>query len=498
LSAAWPLLLAGALAAQAGDAHVSVTNTFSAEAHVDNANGQGDDDDYTILFDRLNLVGGAGDLGASARLDLVSFFDKPSAAYRSDVRLERASVQLPLGELLLTAGDSYQQLGRGIVLSMRKADEVSLDIALRGAAARYRGARQEARWFAGVANAVNLDPVSQKHIEDADDFLAGSAYELRPVDWLALGAHALYAQPEERLLEHSLDRSYSAGLYAELPDLFGLVSLYAEVDAQQRLLAGEPGMGSGGTLSADFRADDTGLLLEGLFLEEFEQRGSRNSALQSRFDYNRPPTLERLQEEVLNNRDVVGGRLRVEHYLAPLDLLLFVNAMIRLNERDAPSELRQGHAYGGAEWYFQSGASRLAASGGYRDEQQTNGRTHKTMVHAEGEYLQALGEGLSLHLSTLNELRSLNDADYVRGSSFAGLEWSYWGSLTFELGYDNQNPVPEVRKFFFAGVLSVEVIEEVKLRATAGTRRGGIKCIAGVCREFPPFAGVAGELVARL
>ncbi|MFT6399266.1 MAG: hypothetical protein ACJAYU_004031, partial [Bradymonadia bacterium] len=30
--------------------------------------------------------------------------------------------------------------------------------------------------------------------------------------------------------------------------------------------------------------------------------------------------------------------------------------------------------------------------------------------------------------------------------------------------------------------------------ATVGTQRGGIKCINGVCREYPAFAG--GQLVA--
>lgn len=498
MSTAWLVPLLGALAAAGEDAHVSATNTLGAEAHVDNANGQDDDDDYGLLTDRLHLVGGAGGVEAAARIDLVGFSDRPSTAYRSDARLERASLTLPVGDLRLSAGDMYQQLGRGFLLSLRKADEVSLDVALRGAEARYGGPHQGARAFAGVTNAVNLDPVSQKHIADVDDLLAGSAYELRPLDGLVVGAHALYAQPQERLLEHSLDRSYSAGAFAELPALLDFVSLYAEAAAQQRLLAGEPGLGFAGYLTADLRAGDSGVLLEGLYLDDLEQKGSRNTALNSRFDYNRPPTLERLQEEVLNNRDVLGGRVRLEHYLAPWELLLYVNALVRLNDRGEPAELRQGHAYGGLEWYYQQGSSRLAASGGYRDERQTTGAVRKQMIHGEAEVLQALGAGLALHLSTLNELRRLNDQDYVRGSTFAGLEWSGVGGLTFELGYDTQNPAPEVRKLFFAGVLSVEVLEPLSLRAVAGTRRGGIKCVAGVCREFPPFAGVATELVARL
>jgi hypothetical protein len=101
-----PLLvsLLGALAAQGGDAHVSITNTLSAEAHVDNANTQDDDDDYGVLYDRLHLVGGAGGVSAAARLDGIGFLSRPTAAYRSDVRLERASLTLPLGDLQLSWG----------------------------------------------------------------------------------------------------------------------------------------------------------------------------------------------------------------------------------------------------------------------------------------------------------------------------------------------------------------------------------------------------------
>lgn len=497
---AWALtLLLGAqtAATDAAAASVSVTDTLTAEYHVDNGNGQIDDDNYGVVYDRLHLVGGAAGMTASARLDLIGFYQAPTAAYLSDARLERVALEVPIGKLRLSAGDMYQQLGRGIVLSLRKADEVSTDVALRGAEVRFADSRQAARVFAGITNPVNFDPVSQKHLVDVDDFLAGSSYELRPLGDLTIGAHALYAQPQERLLD-AIDRSYNAGLYAELPALFDFIALYAEVAAQQRELAGEPSSGLAAYGTADWRFGDSGLLFEGLYLDQFEQKGSRNSALQSRFDYNRPPTLERLQEEVLNNRDAAGGRMRVEHRFSTLDLLLFLNAMVRVCDPGGPAELRQGHAYGGGEWYLQDGASRVAASAGYRQEQQSDGATRKIMVHAEGDYLQSLSGGFALHLSTLNELRRRDDFDYLRGSTIAGVEYSRVGSLSFELGYDTQNPSPEVRSLFFAGMLGVDLVDFVQLRITAGSRRGGLRCVAGACREFPPFAGVATEIVARL
>ena len=37
----------------------------------------------------------------------------------------------------------------------------------------------------------------------------------------------------------------------------------------------------------------------------------------------------------------------------------------------------------------------------------------------------------------------------------------------------------------------------VMLHGVFGTQRGGLKCVNGVCRTFPPFAGARAELVIR-
>lgn len=55
-----------------------------------------------------------------------------------------------------------------------------------------------------------------------------------------------------------------------------------------------------------------------------------------------------------------------------------------------------------------------------------------------------------------------------------------------------------VRKFFFAGIIAREVIDALKISATIGTQRGGIKCISGVCREYPAFARGRLEIFGRL
>lgn len=487
------LAILGALARADPQVSATVTDDLTAAWHGDNHNGRNDDDDYGVLINQLHLAGDANGLAARVLLHAHAFHDAPDERYRDAIEIERMTAEFIRGDLKLVAGDMYQQLGRGIVLSLRKADDVSTDVALRGGQVQFASALQAVKGFAGVTNPSSMDYVSQRAIEDVDDVLVGGSYELRRLGFATPGALVLYNQPEERILA-SLDRTFSGGLYLDMPALVSWLSLYAEVDGQYRELAGSRSNGLAAYFTADLQLGDWALLIEGLLLDDFEQRGSRNSSLGTRFEYNRPPTLERIEEEVTSNRDVVGGRLRLEHYLVDLDLLLFASAVVRVNEMDQPSQILQLHGFAGFELYFQQGASRLAGSGGYRHESNVAGAAVKTMAHGELDYLQAIAHGFALHLSLRHESRTLADAPYMRGSAFFGLEKGGLGSATVEFGYDTQDPSDEVRNLFLAGILALDLHQKVKLRAIAGTQRGGIKCIAGVCREFPAFAGVRSEL----
>lgn len=475
---------------------VGAVNTLTAEARLDNGNGRTDDDDFTLFINRLNVSATTEQVSINARVDGVLFTQTPTAARTNDLRFERLSAELRTGDTTLLAGDFYRQLGRGIVLSLRKVDEVGLDLALRGAEVRHAPEGHSLAAFAGVVNSANLDTVSAREIRDTGDLLAGLGYELSAIEGLTAGVFGLYLQPAERLLD-TLDYTLSGGASVELPELAEGLSLYLEVGVENRHLAGGDELGTAGYLTADWALGDFTLLLELLRLDDFEQRGSRNTALGSRFDYNVPPTLERIDQEVVSSLDVLGGRLRAELALLDGDLVLHTNGMARQNDAGATNEVLQLHGYAGAELRFEEGASRVAFSGGYRDERSPSAQL-KSMVHFEGDLVKELTTTIALHASSTNELRTFQARDYARGSAFLGAEWASHGSLTFELGYDTQDPSPDVRSLFFAGILTVDLGDRVHLRANAGTQRGGLKCVAGVCRDFPSFAGVRTELVIQL
>ncbi|MCA9537752.1 MAG: hypothetical protein KC620_02620 [Myxococcales bacterium] len=501
------LLLTGAAASAQAAPNVRLTDSLTIERRVDNQNGDDGDDNYGVAINRLNLVGSDGGLSANARVDTIYFVNPPATQasegeYADDARLERLSVRYRLGDWQIQVGDFYRQLGRGIVLSLRKVDEVGLDLTVQGGEVAWDTKDHAAALFAGRVNAVNLDAVSQKFVDDPDDVLVGAEYTLRALGPLRLNVYGLYMGIEEPILASVSDDDhvFSGGLSAEIPDLFSFGSAYFEVDYQRRELVGEtfPGKAAYGAVELFF--GDYGLVAEGLYLDDFELRGSSNSALQNRFVYGQPPTLERLDQEVLNNKDVLGGRLRVDRYLLEGDLALYINGMYRITDQGESSQVDQLHGYAGFDLTYGEGASRLGLSAGYRDEKQPelSDPDLKSMIHFEGDWLQAISGGWSLHLSSTNELRTLKDDDYARGSTLLGVEAAGLGALTVELGYDTQKEGDNIRQFFYATVLDWEAAEWMRARFTAGHQRGGLKCIGGVCRIFPEFAGARLDIITTL
>jgi hypothetical protein len=478
-------------------AHLRLTNSLTAEDRNNNQNNSTLDDDYRVVYNRLSFNGALSGVQVDGRLDSMGFLDRPDDLYRSEpVRVERLTLQRGFGDWQLEGGDIYQQLGRGQLLSLRKVDELGLDIALRGARVGYSAAAHVATAFAGVANVVNLDSVSQRFVEDKLDLIAGGQYGLRG-DLGEVGLMYLMIRPDEQQYPGLAlpDASSAGGLYLDAPALTEWASLYVEIDAQQRRALERLTEGYAGYASLDLQRESTSLLLEGLWLEDFQQRGSLNTALKSRFNYGLGPTLERIDQEVAELFNVRGGRARVQHDLLEGDLSLHANGLYRLNLAGQPMEMTQYHGYGGAELSYDEGSSRVAMSGGHRFDEQ-KGEVVRRWSHAEGDWVQALGSTYALHVTTqLQRIQVLSDPAFVRGSTIVGVERAGLGSLSGEWGIDTQNPL--ARNQFYAGILSWDISSALLIRGVVGSQRGGIKCVAGVCRDFPSFSGVRLQVIGR-
>jgi hypothetical protein len=66
------------------------------------------------------------------------------------------------------------------------------------------------------------------------------------------------------------------------------------------------------------------------------------------------------------------------------------------------------------------------------------------------------------------------------------------------LGHEYYTEFPgTVRPSYWNGNVSWTIVPGVLVRLFVGGQRAGIKCVNGVCRNYPAFDGARGELVAH-
>ena len=517
LAVAATLCLGVAPTANAKSPVVRAVNTLTTGFRIDNQNDSEIDDDYRSFINRLNLVASENGLSTNLRIDAMYFanmHEDVTDAFADDARIERATISYQLGDLKVRTGDFYQQLGRGIALMLRKVDEVGLDLALRGGRVEYvRRGKFTVGAFGGRTNSSNIDTVKEHFLDDPDDILAGGWLVYQGLKSAQLGLHGVYRLNETPLLtDEDNDHGFTVGGSVEVPSLGEFGSLYLESDYQRNTLVGTTEEGHASYVTVDLFFGDLSIIVEGIYLEEFRQRGSQNSVEGIAFRYNQPSTLDRIDQENSLGENELGGRLRVEYALWDGDLVFYVNG---LHKRVEPgdSEVQQTHLYTGTELNYDEGGSRFQASGGFRKETQNKKvegqierEPKKDMIHFEFDLLHRVSGPWSVLLANTTELRTKHDGtgsdgtpeDVIRGSAFAGVDLAGVGSLTYEFGFDDtQASREDLRHQFHAAILNWFVTDWLQVRATGGSQRGGLKCIAGVCRVFPSFAGVRVELIGK-
>lgn len=481
-------------------APVLIDSSLSISHFIDNENGADDDDNYLMILERLRVRANARGITAGARLDTTLFYGEKGERV-TEGRLERIYLVVDREHIKLTAGDFYKQLGRGLILALRKVDEVGFDVVLRGGEVAANLGSVQISVFGGRTNSVNIDNLKFKFVEEPEDILTGTEVKTE-FSFLQLGLHGLYRQNRDNVIESDFkDAGNSVGAFSSATLLEGDMSIYMEGAFQETRLADQVTQGHAGYGTIYYALGDLITTIEAIQLNDFVQNGRRKDIKGQAgdfFRYNQPPTLERIDQETSKGIDERAGRLMLEYSLSEGDILLSSNALFKQEFPDTPSELTTLHAYGGSEVNYNEGRSRLSLSGGYRDLKRTGdgqSESFKEMKHVEGTWLQHLFGRTSARLATLMEFRTLEGDDYVRGSNFIGLENGEWGSLTFEYGLDNQRVEEGIRNHFYAGILSANVMRGLVIKGLAGTQRGGLKCVAGICRDYPSFAGAQVEVL---
>jgi hypothetical protein len=489
-----------------GPALFSGSTAAVAEYRGDNRNGDDTDDRFADALVRTQLALDGGDTRAELRFDAEAFHGQPrgpgAPERRGDLRLERARIELERtfgrGRVEIAAGDFYAQVGRGLLLSLRRVDELGLDVALRGAKARL-GWLDDAiavELMGGTTNAVNVERQRLARVEDPEDRIGGGRLEGR-AGGVLLGVHAVGARESEAGPLGGPDQSFAFGGGAE--GTLGPVAFGVEVDRQHRRVAGQPLAGTAVYGTAGVTAGRITLLAEGKHYDRFAPLLSRRVVGgDGRLLLSLPPTAERIDQELLDNSDITGGRLRGD---VVLDLETASSAHANLGVyRDRFLGQWFSHAFAGVDWRRPSQAA-VAMAGGHRREWQWSGALVRAIAHGELDGYAPLSPRTSIHLAARYQLVTEGSGAardrFHRGDSSIEVSWADRWTFGGGLDWDTQKRAPGVARLFPWASVRWRPGDRFILQALGGAQRGGVRCIAGACREQPPFTGARLDVTVR-
>jgi len=572
------------------------------------------DDDWGAIFERLVLGARRGELDLSLRLDAAWFPAARSPAemaltllrdragdgpYGTDdvdrylVWLEQGATQRATryGDLLypakvsaswstpeleLTAGDFPAQLGRGVVLSLRKEDALASDTTLRGArgAARLRAGGLSIRGtvLGGTTNPLRLDPATGRFLGTTGAVQDGIATVTElgmpravrgPFDRAAVptyapdtiaaaelagGARALELGVRGSLLARSLvarsgrevalspgaarsaARIGTGSVSLSAPDLWGAGSANLEV-AGQTLEQGR-GVDAGALPRGGHGAFATIVTLAGPLTLTTELRHTRRLfPLLANVDLSRAPEASALQWSSAPTTEafwvdtefenfatcVSGGRARADVALARgRSVFAWVGRHETWAESVANERCRTDPSNGNSVWDlatgfelgFAGGRGRGTFTVGTRSDQAgrplaTADGSGTTRVFYQEAYVRhdlhvPLGGAVALELSGWDRHRVQTlggpGAPWVELLHTVGVNvGERWTVAATADGTTD----PRVPPTYFG--LSGTFRRGAALAATltAGQRRGGQRCVSGVCRMEPPFEGVRADLSLR-
>ena len=485
---------------------VDVTATTTAGWHTDS--------DYGEIFGRLNVSRVQGDWRAGLRVDTATFVSPPTPAVAQRYTVEKLSLAWTGRAVEVTAGDAYVSFGRGLGLSLRKLDELGIDTTLRGAKLLVHHGDFSGTLSAGYANINNVDEATGTSADDPYDLVAGAQGQVTLDQRWSLGGYAAAVAFRDALGlvpgDAYTDRSYQLGVMVDAPRASERFGFYLEGMSQILRTEPAPGepLGFGLYGAATAHLGRATLLFEGKAYGALTPLSPRIGA--SAFDavsYNSPPTVERVLQVIENpHRDIAGGRLRFDWSFSPALLAFASYGVFRdwhgYADPDTVGEIEPGtihDPYAGVEVRWNQARSWANGSAGWRVVMLDAGAVVRGDGHLELDVAHALDDRWSLTLHVLHQERAkresqILDETFREGTISAGFRVR--PRLSVAGGYDYTTEPTQPQRDYFHANIGWDITPSSSLRLFAGSARGGLKCVSGVCRILPPFEGV--KLTATL
>jgi hypothetical protein len=215
--------------------------------------------------------------------------------------------------------------------------------------------------------------------------------------------------------------------------------------------------------------------------------------------YNNPPNLEEIFQEETATQFIFGPRARLDYQIGSH----FTPFVSFAYFQDDTNQYDIWDGYLGLDANWQSHRSHASASVGRRYEIYNQaslqpGSTFQQELWIQYDVVQVLGPIYSLELEGLHrryDFDLLTGHPWSWGYAYLSLKRSAWSAT---LGYEYNTQYPTLwRPQNPNGAFSWIINDHYTVRAFAGGREAGLRCINGICRTFPGFTGASAELVVR-
>lgn len=391
--------------------------------------------------------------------------------------LEKKSAQAEWKNLKLILGDSHQEFGRGIALSLYSDPTFGIDNTLEGAAIQYSPSGWDLTLLAGRINALTA-PVAlyaeENPVRQRDVWLLGTSIEYKLSQQLKAGTHYLLAlnKPYDKV---SFDRRWhTIGASFAKNGLQDSWDFYLESNALLTRRLGNQSedlpMGHGTYASLVWSPVPWQLKLEAKDYRNYH------------FEFQRPPTLEDDVVETINTQDTSAARFAIEHHFIKKGASISGSYLVG-NDREQESSIHHGVV--GTKFRGPL-SSKIELAFGYRYLPQKANLTHGSLKTKIPTFKH---QSLELEFKKRLDRTNLDFYPMTEDRNTAGITYSFSGKFNLSTGLEYlPTNSDEIGKYFAS--LGAEVkMGALTAKAFVGQTSGGTVCSGGVCKRMPPYNG---------
>ena len=438
----------------------SATESFDYRYHSELFNA-GEENQFRNFLDTF-LTKGKFTIGLS--LDVANFFPRePYREFNNFIEVDRFFIDYGGEHLYGTAGDFYTSFGRGLTLSVLKDDLIYRDDTIRGLRSSLRFEHLEVDLLGGYV---------ENRVTDEEDWVSGfRGAVVFPRD-IRLGVTAVWADDKSEDWVEGEHKLGSAFLSAD--GIGDQLDLYAEYALKESELdpTGERGHGFYGAAT--------------WYRGQFNVLGEYKDYERFKYEYNNPPTADRLDEFVTPD-DTRGFRIKPAYSLAETSTDLYVS-YARFESILSGSVME--HYLAGVEQqeafdrlYFHVVAGRKAEKQG-KDENRAELAATLDVLEEDSIIVDGL-------------IKYARDPFYCNTEVESSIGYSFSGRWILTALYQySQVPVWDETDFW-GGELTVNLTESLTAKVFAGALKGGQVCSGGQCRYEDPFEGAKLTVVYR-